>query len=500
MQGSDKMQNENIQVDNQEVQKDKINTKREYIALFIVVVSLYLPFLFLIFKWDTPNYSKQDLAQFPTEIDSNYTKELDAWWQDHFPGRSILITANSLLGDKVFHTSTNSSVISGKNAWYYFEPTVRNFQNANDLSDADLDRIANSLRLQKEHVEGMGKEFKVFIIPNKNTIYPEYMPDRYSKIGEQSDIERLYQHFPEAVNMIDVLETAKRANTDDIYHKEDSHWNRLGAYAGYVAIMENFGLQYKVLSYGNYEISDGWEGDLTNMLFPSIESNDKQIIFPGYEQKFAYTKPLGTTEDIEIETKRLDGQEGSLLIFRDSFSNLLIEFLSNSFDTVHYSRAIPYRYELVDKVEADYVAIELVERNINYLHQMTPKIPVNLEAVLGFDYEDGGEIELNYEQDSINKMHYFTYIEGSGVSDASDASDDDKPKNELALDSITRVYVKNASGYFEAFPMAKDEEIQDGHWNYGFSYNLDDESMPEELYVYSNKSETWTRLTPVINN
>ena len=179
----------------------------------------------------------------------------------------------------------------------------------------------------------MGKEFKVFIIPNKNTIYPEYMPDRYRKIGEQSDIERLYQHFPEAVNMIDVLETAKRANTDDIYHKEDSHWNRLGAYAGYVAIMENFGLQDKVLSYGNYEISD-----------------------------------------------------------------------------------------------------------------------------------------------------------------------DDKPKNELALDSITRVYVKNALGYFEAFPMAKDEEIQDGHWNYGFSYNLDDEFMPEELYVYSNKSETWTRLTPVINN
>lgn len=52
--------------------------------------------------------------------------------------------------------------------------------------------------------------------------------------------------------MIDVLETAKRANTDDIYHKEDSRWNRLGAYAGYVAIMENFGLQDKVLSYGNY--------------------------------------------------------------------------------------------------------------------------------------------------------------------------------------------------------------------------------------------------------
>ena len=68
------------------------------------------------------------------------------------------------------------------------------------------------------------------------------------------------------------------------------------------------------------------------------------------------------------------------------------------------------------------------------------------------------------------------------------------------VDSITRVYVKNASGYFEAFPMAKDEEIQDSRWDYGFSYNLDDESMPEELYVYSNENETWTRLTPVINN
>lgn len=122
---------------------------------------------------------------------------------------------------------------------------------------------------------------------------------------------------------------------------------------------------------------------------------------------------------------------------------------------------------------------------------------MNIEEVLDFDYEVGGEIELAYEQDSINKMHYFTYVDSSATSEA---NIDGKSKDVLAVDSITRVYVKNASGYFEAFPMAKDEEIQDNHWDYGFSYNLDDESMPEELYVYSNENETWTRLTPVINN
>lgn len=122
---------------------------------------------------------------------------------------------------------------------------------------------------------------------------------------------------------------------------------------------------------------------------------------------------------------------------------------------------------------------------------------MNIEEVLDFDYEVGGEIELAYEHDSINKMHYFTYV---GSSATSEANIDGKSKDVLAVDSITRVYVKNSSGYFEAFPMAKDEEIQDGHWDYGFSYNLDDESMPEELYVYSNENETWTRLTPVINN
>lgn len=116
---------------------------------------------------------------------------------------------------------------------------------------------------------------------------------------------------------------------------------------------------------------------------------------------------------------------------------------------------------------------------------------------MDFDYEVGGEIELAYEQDSINKMHYFTYVDASSTSEA---NIDGKSKYVLAVDSITRVYVKNASGYFEAFPMTKDEENQDSRWDYGFSYNLDDESMPEELYVYSNKNETWTRLTPVINN
>ena len=64
---------------------------------------------------------------------------------------------------------------------------------------------------------------------------------------------------------------------------------------------------------------------------------------------------------------------------------------------------------------------------------------MNIEGVLNFDYEVGGEIELAYEQDSVNKMHYFTYVDASATSEA---NIDGKSKDVLAVDSITRVYVK----------------------------------------------------------
>ena len=72
---------------------------------------------------------------------------------------------------------------------------------------------------------------------------------------------------------------------------------------------------------------------------------------------------------------------GSLLMFRDSFGNLLYPYMAESFQSALFSRSMPYKLDLIAQREAGFVVAELVERNLDYLIQNVPVMPAPARAI-----------------------------------------------------------------------------------------------------------------------
>ena len=67
-------------------------------------------------------------------------------------------------------------MILGSDGWLYFSDTLPDYM-GQGMSDAELRYLANDLALMQEYIESQGKQFAFTIAPNKNSIYPEHMPD-----------------------------------------------------------------------------------------------------------------------------------------------------------------------------------------------------------------------------------------------------------------------------------------------------------------------------------
>ncbi len=460
----------------------KKNTKLSIIfrsSLFILILlSMYIPLIGLGFGLDSPNYSKESLANYPSlPPASDFGTQFDNAWQDHFPFRSLLVTGNNWIMDKGFKSSGNERVIVGNEGWYFFEQTMRSYQHAPDMREADIARVAQSLQIQEAYVKSLNKDFQVFIIPNKNSIYPEHLPSRYEPVGEASELSRLMAKLPQFENMHNYLLDQKAASPAPIYHQEDSHWNGLGAYYAYLKIMERFGQSSKTISYTELQRSQNWEGDLTNMLYPAIPAQDEQVHFADYEQEFVFTRPLRTREDIEIQSRSMES--GSLLLFRDSFANALMDYLSNSFGLVHYSTAQPYRYSLVESLDVEHVGVVLAERNINYLHQVSPEIYAPVADVV--EVYETMDLSSTMQHIERNQMQFYNALY------------DDQDLGH----TISQVRVETSDGMLEAFPIYQDENIQDDMWKYGFSFYTEEPVEIRNVFMYDDTRDAWYQSTSV---
>ncbi len=56
-------------------------------------------------------------------------------------------------------------------------------------------------------------------------------------------------------------------------------------------------------------------------------------------------------------------------MFRDSFGNALHSLMAESFSKALFSRAMPYNLGLMEEISAQYVVVEIVERNLPLLAQ-----------------------------------------------------------------------------------------------------------------------------------
>ena len=302
-------------------------------------------------------------------ISDGFGDDFETWFSKRFAFRGKVVDFFASLKETVFKTG-NDQVIVGEDGFLFFDDTMDSFLRENPLTDDEPADIAAALTNLNDYASERGAHLLFVCAPNKNTIYPEYMPARYRAVtsNAMSDLDRLYAYLDtnteiDYLDLRPILTAAKEEHL--LYHKRDSHWNGYGAHIAYEAIMAHLSLPTPDFSVLPRTDITTHEGDLDRLLYPGTVKYDDNTVFD-YEGQYIYTSAFSTEMDMTITT-RSAGKAGTLLCFRDSFASAMLGDLAISFSSAQLERAIPYRLDLLNTVKANVVIVEIVERNLRSL-------------------------------------------------------------------------------------------------------------------------------------
>ncbi len=350
--------------------------KKNWYSLFTVLFLLLCaaPLLLMPVVGPSEAAANEVLAARPVLFTRNglnfgYLNDLSDYIGDHFALRQELVTANAALTAALFHESASDSVILGSGGWLYYADTLDDYLGASAMSDRELFRAAHTLSLAREYAESQGARFLFTVAPNKNSLYPAHMPEKYPAAQQPGNRERLALLLEQQDVPYCDLYAALSQESAPVYYKTDSHWDGYGSALACDALVSALG------GTGSLSSEDftpaGHRGDLYEMLYPA--GNDLE---PGRvlarPRTFSYAGSFRAADDVTIRTES-DGEMGGLLMFRDSFGNLLHADLAEVFSHAVFLRSAALRFDLLDGEET--VIFELVERNLPQLLTNPPVMP-----------------------------------------------------------------------------------------------------------------------------
>ncbi|OOB80476.1 MAG: hypothetical protein BEN19_04660 [Epulopiscium sp. Nuni2H_MBin003] len=419
--------------------------KNLYIGTFFLL--LCLPVLLIPLKSNVSTAENRILAQSPAIITENrfnlnFFEDMDRYLEDNFVFRESLIGINAYIHEKIFKVSIEPTVIVGKNDWLFASSTEDDYNGKNLLSYKQIQQIIKTLELVDEYVNNQGGKFLFTIAPNKNSIYPENMP--YKSDNTITNASRIKQEI-RADMYVDLFEVLKNAS-ETTYLARDSHWNNYGAYISYLQICEQLNIAYQNFSIIDHQMIKAYSADLNGMLYPINQNLDEQIYYT-FDTTYDYTTRFRSMDDILISTISDTGSD-SIVVFRDSFGNALLDYFGRQFDKVTFSRAVPYTIDIAS--DFDYMVLEIVERNVPNLLDNAPIMPAPIREFTG-----GGNVQspIIYTEDATEYKHVFGYFTLSST--------------------VNNIYIENDGILYEAFPILENKlEIQQSDNIIGFSAYL----------------------------
>lgn len=453
-----------------------------YTAVFLALCTAPLAFMPLVKADETAE--NRELSQMPQlisegQVNTSWGNEFETFFSEHFAFRNQLVTLDGLMKSDIFHTSSNEKVIVGSDGWLYYAEAVGSYTGEDAMTDRKIWRTAKTLSLMQEHFEGEGRRFLFFSAPNKSSVYPQHMPKRYIKSDLPTNLQRLSSPLDEmGVSYIEIaplfLESGKT-----LYQTRDSHWTNEGALLAYNAAADALEMPHDDFSQVEFESRNVWHADLDGMLFPSYERLSDQMVYD-YDFTFEYRGNFVDEDDLLIKTK-CEGGQSNLLMYRDSFGRAFYPFAAQNANKAFFSRETPYRTSLADEADADYVILEIVERNLG---NITAAAPMMYAPVREMDFSatiDESDSNVCIAEDKPKWIKLFGALDEKYFDDDSEIL--------ITLENESAIYG------FEAFPIYESELLEDEKdSDFGFSLMIDKGSVPSgsyEVYAYVRNGDEY---------
>jgi alginate O-acetyltransferase complex protein AlgJ len=283
-----------------------------------------------------------------------YGKDLEKYYDDHFKGRELLIACRLKI-ERVLFPEVGAGPIIGRDGWF-FQPgkiTVDNFLGNTKLPLRRLKAQQVKLEEHRDLLAAQGIKYLVVIAPNKESVYPDYLPEWLKSSTTKTDQFVQYMRLHSTVEILDLRPVLRKARgPDPLFYKTDTHWNLMGAFIASEAIISKLSGQIPGLmpiAASDFEIQrmKGTGGNLARLAGDLALVENNMYAFKPKSQvpelKFYYlvtnqfnwsrfgTLPIPEPGILTTTNSRLATQA---IIFGDSFAFELTPFLGCNFGKV----------------------------------------------------------------------------------------------------------------------------------------------------------------------
>ena len=345
-----------------------------YYSIFIAI--LIVPILGLFIDLQLyPNCEKRELAKKPEfKFSKEYINQFEDYFDDHFGFRNLMIHLNGTIRYSMFNSSSKpQKAVIGTEGWFYYtsmsDKILNSYANKNLLSESELNYKFEIWSKRKALLIDRNIEYYMSVWPNKPTIYPEFVPFNMS-IQKKDTISKIDQiiSFLELKNspveLIDVREELfSYKSIKKVYCKHDSHWNDLGAFIAYQKLMTKLNMVPYQLS--DFDIT--WEetnkGGLIDVmgLCNSYMITDQQPVLKFKDNNISIEHITTDLDNMYCKRNNSSKSDKRILIFRDSYSSALVQFISLNFREAYFVWS-DYHQFVVDMINPDIVVVAKVER------------------------------------------------------------------------------------------------------------------------------------------
>lgn len=205
------------------------------------------------------NPVEKPVFSYKSLIDGSYQRCFEEYNQQHSAFREWSIRLYNQYLWTCYHKTYNGWIDIGKDDWLYESDFVQDhyesmiykwFDGNTTMAEQMFEETAENLRKLQEILAKHGTYIFVNMIPGKNMIYPEYLPEntRYFHADGIHAYEFYKKKFDElGVNYIDFVEVFKKEKDVadyPLFYKTGTHWSNIAATHAFDSIMrymENLG-------------------------------------------------------------------------------------------------------------------------------------------------------------------------------------------------------------------------------------------------------------------
>ncbi len=230
----------------------------------------------------------------------------------------------------------------------YFGDSGQLFQ----LHDISLDQAEKNLAYIKAWAEQQKDVPITFVLaPTAASVYSEQLPEYVQTYDQRELAAAVRDGLGERVQFVDLYDTLTEHKEEKIYFASDHHWTMLGAFYAWEYIFggagswqsevagENFyGSLYSQVPIFGYEaekveIFTGLSDAVMSVERDKIE-NHPLIWEENFSIKDQYTAFMGGNYG-EMVVTNPEAPERTLLLFKDSYANVMIPFLAEEYSEIH---------------------------------------------------------------------------------------------------------------------------------------------------------------------